>query len=423
MNKEDFNAKVAYLMEHRIINHFTDNDLYTFTVCNYILRTYPNAEVEYTFFDRNNTVYPKEIVDILNAQLGMMKNIKITDKEIEFMKKKCYYLPEWLYTFLKGYEFDPSEISIRLDNEGHLKIDIQGKWWRTIFWDIPILSMISQIMHVLNGNVELLDPEMEYDRAYDKMSLLLENGLVVSDMGTRRRLSFNHQDNVIKAFKSCAMNLKGCSSGKFVGTSNVYLAMKYDLTPIGTMSHQIISFEENVSGVHECNFEVMRKWSECYQGNLGIYLYDAFGDKVFFDNINSKYAKLFDGLRVDSGDNLEQLRKIMLMYCKFKIDPSEKQIIFSNALNGETAINIHKEVDGCMMDSYGIGTWFTSNFSKTRRVPALPIKAMNIVIKLTKMRYNYNREWLDCVKLSCDKGKTLGNSKKCEYLLDILKVH
>lgn len=201
-------------------------------------------------------------------------------------------------------------------------------------------------------------------------------------------------------------------TGKFVGTSNVYLAMKYDLTPIGTMSHQIIEFEENVSGIFECNFNVMKKFSDVYDGDNGIYLYDCFGDKVFFNNLSKRMAMMYKGLRVDSGIEEDQLEKIIAKYKSLGIDPATKQVVYSNGLNIEKAIRLHEYTAGRMQDSYGIGTFLTGDVTGC--------KPSNIVIKLTKMRITELREWHDCVKLSCDKGKTLGNPEKCAYLLKLL---
>ena len=178
------------------------------------------------------------------------------------------------------------------------------------------------------------------------------------------------------------------------------------------MSHQIISFEETVSGVFECNNQVMSKWSSCFDGLNGIYLYDAFGDNVFFNNFQTKYAKMFDGLRVDSGNEFEQVEKIIRKYKNLHIDPSTKSVVFSNGLNLDNAIKIHEYVNGRVMDSYGIGTFFTCDVDN--------VKPSNIVIKLVKGRITENREYHDCVKLSCDRGKTLGNKDKCNYFLSII---
>lgn len=280
----------------QIINYFTDNDLYTFTCQYYILQKYPRAEVEYTFFDRNKTKYPKGFDKLLIEQVNYMKNVVITQEEIDFLKRKCNFLPTWYVdNFLRGCRFNPDELTITQDEEGYLDVKVKGKWYSTIMWEMPILSTISELMHIINGDVDKYDAKVETTKAVSKIKEILNNGgFKLADMGTRRRFSFDHQDMVIGMFAVTQRSFPD-SVGKFTGTSNVYLAMKYDLTPIGTMSHQIISFEEIVSGVFECNYNVMSKWSEVYDGNNGIYLYDCFGDDVFFNNMSRRMSSWWTG--------------------------------------------------------------------------------------------------------------------------------
>ena len=272
----------------QLIRHFTDNDLYTFTCQYYILKQYPRAEVEYTFFDRNHEKFPAGFAELLQEQVDYMKDVVITEEEIQFMASRCVWLPLWYFTFLRGYRFNPAEVTIKQDAEGYLEIKVKGKWFSTIMWEMPLLSSISELMHILRGDIDRYDAVLEEKRAEEKTVEILENGLILGDMGTRRRLSFDHQEMVIRTMKKVADSRTW--PGKFTGTSNVWLAMKYDCIPLGTMSHQLISFEENVSGLFECNFNVMKKFSDVYDGDNGIYLYDCFGDKVFFSNLSKRMA-------------------------------------------------------------------------------------------------------------------------------------
>lgn len=394
----------------QIIRHFTDNDLYTFTCQYYILETYPRAEVEYTFYDRNAYRYPQGFDLLLREQVEMMRNVVISDEEVEFMKGRCVFLPIWYFTFLRGYRFNPDEVSIKQDAEGHLDISVKGKWFSTIMWEMPLLSCISELIHSLRGDFEKYDAALEQERCRQKTVKIIENGLKLGDMGTRRRFSYAHQDMVVRVMEQTARQMDG--PGKFIGTSNVWFAMKYGCTPLGTMSHQLISFEENVSGVFECNFNVMKKFSDVYDGDNGIYLYDCFGDKVFFSNLSKRMAMMYKGLRVDSGDEFEQTDKIIAKYRSLGIDPATKQVVYSNGLDIDKAIEIHRYCAGRVQDSYGVGTFLTCDVTGC--------EPMNIVVKLTRGRITELREWHDCVKLSCTKGKTLGNQRKVEYLLDLL---
>ncbi len=395
----------------QLITHFTDNDLYTFTCQYYVLKTYPRAEVEYSFIDRNNTVYPKGFAKLLQEQVDYMKNVVITDEEIAYMTDRCVYLPLWYFTFLKGYRFNPAEVAISQDEEGHLSITVHGKWFSTIMWEMPLLSCISELMHILRGDIDRYDAALEESRARKKAEQIFGGGLALGDMGTRRRLSFDHQEMVVRIMKEVWDSQSW--PGLFIGTSNVWLAMKYDCSPLGTMSHQLISFEENVSGVFECNYAVMKKFSDVFDGDNGIYLYDCFGDKVFFSNLSKRMAMMYKGLRVDSGNEEEQIEKIIAKYRELGINPATKQVVFSNGLNIERALQIHKYCAGRVLDSYGVGTFLTCDVTGC--------SPMNIVVKLTKGRITEKREWHDCVKLSCDLTKTLGNPAKCEYLKSLLR--
>lgn len=395
----------------QIVNHFTDNDLYTFTCQYYILEKYPRAEVEYTFFDRNHEKYPAGFGEMLQEQVNGMAGVVITDAEVEFMKTRCTYLPLWYFTFLRGYRFNPSEVHIIQDGDGYLSISVKGKWFSAIMWEMPLLSSISELMHELRGDLARYDIVVERDRAAEKARKILEGGLILGDMGTRRRFSFAHQEMVISEMKA-VYESRADWPGKFTGTSNVWLAMKYALVPLGTMSHQLISFEENVSGVFECNYNVMRKFSDVYDGDNGIFLYDCFGDKVFFSNLSKRMAMMYKGLRVDSGDEFEQTEKIIAKYRELGIDPATKQVVFSNGLDIDKAISIHEYCAGRVQDSYGVGTFLTCDVTGC--------SPMNIVVKLTRGRITELREWHDCVKLSCNLSKTLGDEAKCRYLQKIL---
>ena len=262
----------------------------------------------------------------------------------------------------------------------------------------------------MNGDMAKYDVEAERRKVVEKSKKIFANGLVLGDMGTRRRFSYAHQQMVLETMTEVYRSQQW--SGVFTGTSNVYLAMKLGLKPLGTLSHQIVSFEENVSGVFECNYMVMKKFSDVYDGNNGIYLYDCFGDDIFFKNMSKRMAMMYSGLRVDSGNEEEQTEKIIEKYKSLGIDPKTKQVVYSNGLDVERCIEIHNFCNGRVLDSYGVGTNLMCDIND--------VQPSNIDIKLTQCRITEMREWHDCIKLSCDKGKTLGNSKKCQYILSLI---
>ncbi len=203
--------------------------------------------------------------------------------------------------------------------------------------------------------------------------------------------------------------------GRFVGTSNVYLAMKYNLVPVGTMAHELICAIAGMYGPQMANYLAMKTWASTYRGALGTYLYDTYGWRIFSLNFSEDYANMFKGLRVDSGDNFKQLDLIIEKYRSLNIDPRTKQIVFSNGLNVDKAIEIQQYAAGKCLPSFGIGTHFTNDFEG--------VKPMNIVIKLVAVKITESWPfYLSTCKLSEDHGKYSGDIATVNRFLETLHL-
>lgn len=397
----------------QIVNHFTDDDLYKFTMCCAVIDNYPRARVKYSFTDRDSTVYPPGFAEALKEQVKMLESVVITDEEIEFMKRRCPYIPYWFYTFLKGFRYKSEWVKIFQDDDGHLHVDFEGSWSDTILLEVKVLAIISELYHEMMGHLDTADLNHYYDHSYSKARRLIEAGCRFSDMGTRRRASFQAQDMMLKAMAACNNTIKG--PGALLGTSNVYFAMKYDLTPIGTMAHELICAIAGMYGPQMSNYLTMQAWAHTYRGALGTYLYDTYGWKIFSLNFSEEYANMFKGLRVDSGDNKEELHKIIEKYRSLSIDPKTKQVIFSNALNVDKAIELQRFSEGKCLPSFGIGTHFSNDFPG--------FKHLNIVIKLLAVKITetwpfYN----DTCKLSEEPGKHTGNPEVVKRFMESIHL-
>ena len=242
---------------------------------------------------------------------------------------------------------------------------------------------------------------------------MIEAGCFFSDFGTRRRASFQAQDTVIKAMKECQETIGG--PGRFIGTSNVYFAMKYDLVPVGTMAHELICAIAGMYGPQMANHIAMKTWASTYRGALGTFLYDTYGWRIFSLNFSEDYANMFKGLRVDSGDNFKELDRIMDKYRSLNIDPRSKQIVFSNGLDVEKAIEIQKYAYDKCMPSFGIGTHFTNDFKG--------IRPMNIVIKLIAVKITESWPfYCSTCKLSEEPGKYSGDKATVDRFLETLHL-
>ena len=329
------------------------------------------------------------------------------------MKRKCYYIPDWFYRYLRGFRFNREWVKAWQDDEGHLHIEIEGYWSDTILLEVKLLAIISELYYLFTGQVETLDYETYYTKSYAKAERLLSAGCVYSDFGTRRRASFEAEDVVVRAMRDCQHAHH--YPGKFVGTSNVYLAMKYDLLPIGTMAHEFVCAIGGMYGPQMANFMAMEAWRHTFRGALGTYLYDSFGWDIFSLNFSEDFANLFKGLRVDSGDNFEQLDKIVEKYQSLGIDSHTKQVTFSNALDVERAIAIHRYAADKCQPSFGIGTHFTNDFPG--------IRPMNIVIKLVAVKITESWDFYnETCKISEDKGKYTGKPEVIKRFMAALHM-
>ncbi len=399
---------------HQIIKHFTDDDLYKFTMCCAVIDNFPRTRVKYKFNDRDRTVYPAGFAEAVREQIEMLENVVITDEEIAFMRRKCAYIPEWFYSYLKGFRYRRSWVRVSQDAEGHLDIEFEGSWSDTILLEVKVLAIVSELYYIITGQAEHLDYEDYYTRSAEKARRMIEAGCSFSDMGTRRRASFTAQDTAVRAMKETQQNSAG--PGKFMGTSNVYLAMKYDLTPIGTMAHELICAIAGMYGPQMANHMTMKVWANTYRGALGTFLYDTYGWRIFSLNFSEDYANMFKGLRVDSGDNYEQLDLIVNKYRSLNIDPATKQVVFSNGLNVDEAIRIQRYAAGKCIPSFGIGTHFTNDFPG--------IKPRNIVIKLVAVKITESWPfYCQTCKMSEDHGKYSGDPETVKRFMAAIHMN
>ncbi len=398
----------------QIITHFTDDDLYKFTMCCAVIECFPRTQVRYHFNDRDNTVYPPGFADLVSEQIAMLEDLRITDAGIDFMRRRCNYIPAWFMSFLRGFRYDRRWVKVWQDKEGHLHIEFEGCWSNTILLEVKVLAIISELYYIVTGEAATFDYADYYNRSYGKAERLIAAGCGFSDFGTRRRASFEAQDTAVRAMAECSAAHHG--PGNFTGTSNVYLAMKYDLTPIGTMAHEFVCAIAGMYGPLMANHIAMTKWAQTYRGALGTFLYDTYGWRIFSLNFSTDYANMFKGLRVDSGDDREQLDLIVGKYKSLHIDPATKQIVFSNALNVDKAIAIQRYAAGKCQPSFGIGTHFTCDFPGVR--------PRNIVIKLTDVKITESWPFYSqTCKLSEDKGKYTGDKATVKRFMETLKIN
>jgi nicotinate phosphoribosyltransferase len=357
-----------------------------------IQKLYPKAMVCYRFFNRGETDFPEGFAEVLRSEVKNMTTLKLSKQEKQFIEKRCYFFDPVFIDFLEGYTYNPDEVTIT-QTGGKLDILIEGYWYRTVLWEVPLMAMISELYFRMKGIV----PEANYiSRTVTKAKTLRELNADYSDFGTRRRFSFDVHDEVVKT-------LNENSGDNFKGTSNVYLAMKYNTIPIGTMPHEWFMYHGAVYGYRAATAKALDAWVDVFQGSLGITLTDTYTSDMFFHSFGLKHAKLFDGVRCDSGNPIEFADRVVEFYIKNRIDPASKTIVYSDSLNVDEVRRIKKHIANRIHDTYGIGTFFTNDVGAT---------PLNMVIKLTQVKINPEMDYFDAIKLSDVKGKNTGDSNE-----------
>lgn len=376
-----------------MIYSILDTDLYKFTTSYAYMKLFPDAEGTFEFTDRDNNDYSPKFVEELNLAICSLEMLKLTEEEFNFCKT-IRYIPECYWEWLKGFQFDPTKVEVNL-RQNKLHISVTDKLYKVTLYEVPILAIVSELKNKFYENVANI--EVVINKLKEKIKLSNRNQLPFSEFGTRRRFSASVQNEVC--------NELAYSSTFCVGTSNVYFAMKYKMTPIGTHPHEWFMFHGAMYGYRQANYTALEDWVKVYDGDLGIALSDTYTSKVFLKNFSRKHAKLFDGVRHDSGDPYKFVNAVIKRYKELGIDPTTKTIVFSNALDFPTYKEIAEYCKGRIRFSAGIGTNLTNDCG---------FKPSNIVMKLTQCRMNGNQPWYPCIKISDDEGKHMGPEKEVE---------
>lgn len=386
-----------------IIPSILDNDFYKFTMQHAVIKLFPYAKARYKFINRGNHQFPSGFDAKLRLAIDDMAKLKLTKDEKQFLAQTCPYLDPTYLDFLQGYRFDPSEVVIE-QNGSDLSVKIEGLWYRSILWEVPIMALICELYYKENHMERETDP-LVFETVAEKISKYKELGITVAEFGTRRRHSYEVHDLVVRA-------LKQHGGSNFIGTSNVHLAMKHQTKPIGTHAHEWFMFHAAKYGYKMANRIGLEHWVDVYRGDLGIALTDTYTTDVFFQQFDKKFAKLFDGVRHDSGDTLEFADKTINHYKSLGIDPNTKTIIFSDGLNYDKVERIVNYCKGKVGMSFGIGTDFTNDVG---------LPAMNIVLKMTEALPE-NQNWTGVVKLSDEPKKHTGTPDDIELSKRLLQI-
>ncbi|NHC03117.1 nicotinate phosphoribosyltransferase [Acinetobacter sp. 187] len=394
-----------------IIQSLLDTDLYKFTMLQVVLHKFPQTDSVYHFRCRNleETVYPlSDILDDLNQQLDYLCQLKFKEEELQYLRSLRFIKSDFV-DYLELFQLKRRFIQASIDDQGRLDIWVEGPMVQAMMFEIFVLAIVNELYfqrirsdEVLAEGQRRLEAKVELLKHYAQVQGSDEPPFLVSDFGTRRRYSFEWQKHVIEEFHKAAPSI-------FRGTSNVLLAMQLDLTPIGTMAHEFLqAFQALDVRLSDFQKSALETWVQEYRGDLGIALTDVVGMDAFLRDFDLYFAKLFDGLRHDSGDPYVWGDKAYEHYKKLKIDSKTKMLTFSDGLSLEKAWDLHNYFKDRFQVSFGIGTNLTNDMGQT---------PLNIVLKLVECNGQ------SVAKLSDSPGKTMtDNDTFLAYLRQVFKI-
>ncbi len=383
----------------RIITSLLETDAYKFSMGQAIYHQFSDYKTTWDFKCRNTDVkFTPEMVEEIKHQIKLYCDLRFNEDELEYLHNIKWIKGSYV-DFLRLWKPRYEDFDITDNAECGLAIETKGTWLNTSMYEIPTLAIVNEVYFRMAYDYDELFQSFR-ERLANKVSKL-ESGIyelgAFSEFGMRRRLSAEAQDLAVRSLKNGKLQ-----NSVFVGTSNVYLAKKYGITPVGTMAHEWIMCVGQGNHKHNpaySNWYALDAWVKEYGVLNGTALTDAITTKCFLKDFQLTYATLFSGCRHDSGDPYEWGEMLINHYKELGIDPTTKTLLFSDSLDFDRATEIYKYFKGRAKVAFGIGTYIAND----TKVPAL-----NIIMKTTVCN------GVDVAKISDVEGK--GMCKNPEYI-------
>jgi len=378
-----------------MIASFLDTDKYKLTIGQFVRSCFYNFEVEYRLFIRNpEIIFPENFDVLLKEEIQKLSDVKISREEVEWLRtsQDGVFSDDYL-AFLANYRYNPKQVYVKQKN-GKLDLRIKGFWKDAIYWEVPLLAIISELYNKqYKSKFSSLYSLME--KGTELYSNVYKYGIKCYDFGTRRRFSFEYQDKILERF------LASPTYPYLKGTSNLYFAKKYAKLAIGTMAHEGPMAMQTLWSMDESVW--MKKWIDYYQGKLAIALPDTLTTKHCLKHVFNdwKLLKLYDGFRQDSGVVYDFIELILDHYRKYGVNTKSKTILLSDRLTPERLENYYNAYKDQINIEGAIGTWLTNGISN-----------FDPVIKLTHVKTSENDKYYPVVKLSDSPEKAICTDKK-----------
>ena len=380
-----------------IIVSLLDTDLYKFNMNQVIFHKHTNLCGEYYFKCRTKDIYFTDVlVEEINAQIDHLCTLSFKKNELDYLKSIRFIKDDYV-EFLRLWHPIRDYVNIRRDENGQLSVIVRGPLFSAMQFEIYLLEIINEVYFRMRYDYTKLKESAEI-KLNEKIKAFQEGKYTFkfAEFGCRRRLSREWEDTVVHRLTTETNNC--------VGTSNVYLAMKYNLTPIGTYAHEYVQMYQGIDNIPLAytNHYAMKDWYEEYQGDNGTALTDTITTDLFLMDFNRAMVNNYTGVRHDSGDPYEWGEKMIKHYQSYGVDPKTKLLLFSDSLNFDKAQELFDYFKDRTKVSFGIGTFCSNDTCEN---------ALNIVIKL---QYVNGRP---VAKLSDAPGKAMcRDDKYLEYL-------
>lgn len=355
-----------------IIDSLLDTDLYKFSMMQVVLHQYPAAQVEYRFKCRTPGIDLVPCIDDIRTELAALCRLRFGADELEYLRGWRFIKSDFV-DFLGLFQLNAKYVEIAPSSEmpGEIEIHIRGPWLHTIMFEVPLLAIVNEVyFRRTSGGPDLAEGRR---RLQEKIALLRDtpdyDGCRIADYGTRRRYSRTWQEEVVTT-------LRDELGEQLAGTSNVWLARKLGLTPLGTLAHEYLQAHQALGPrLRDSQVAALEAWAREYRGDLGIALSDVYGLNAFLRDFDMYFCKLFDGTRHDSGDPFEWGEKVLAHYRANRVDPRNKVLVFSDSLDIPRVMQLYAHFRGRCLLAFGVGTNLTNDVG-----PA----PLNIVIKMVR---------------------------------------
>lgn len=375
-----------------IVRSLLDTDLYKFTMWQAMLHRHPQTHAEYRFACRNATAYPlAELEAEVNAELDQLCNLRFAKEELDYLSSLRYIKSDFV-DFLRLFQFQRDFVHVQATAEGGLSIEAHGPQVHVMGFEIHVLAIVNELYFrrlqtpdTLAEGRSRLQAKIERLRAV-RDEPVLAHPFELSDFGLRRRFSEPWHREVVTTLTREVPQW-------FKGTSSMLLAKELNISPIGTMAHEYMqSFQSQGVRLRDFQKAALEDWVQEYRGDLGIALTDTVGMRAFLEDFDLYFAKLFDGLRHDSGDPFDWGDQAIAHYRRLRISPHTKRLVFSDGLNLEKALELWRYFAPHIQLGFGIGTNLTNDVGLT---------PLNIVMKLVRANGQ------PVAKISDTPGKTM----------------